>query len=133
MVRPIIDRLLYLLTRTSIGADFFTKHLHSRWRCARTPSDRSSLAVNSYGRSWGSSQADTEQRHNMRLYTCVHGGVAPAGAGGALSVCACACVKYVRARRKEWLVLCPIIKNEWNKWKNHFYKMKVDVGINVTS
>ena len=27
---------------------------------------------------------------------------------GALSACACACVKY-RARRKEWLVLCPII------------------------
>ena len=57
-----------------------------------------------------------------------------AGAGGALSASACACVKYVRgARHKEWLVLCPIIKNEWNKWKNHFNEMKGDVGINVTS
>ena len=45
---------------------------------------------------------------------CMEG---PVGAGGALSVCACACVKYVRARSKEWLVLCHIIKNEWNKWK----------------
>ena len=50
--------LQYLLTRT----DFFTKRLHSQWRCGRTPSDRLSLAVNSYGRSWGSSRADTERR-----------------------------------------------------------------------
>ena len=41
---------------------FFTKRLHSRWRCARTPSDRFSHAVNSYGRSWGSSRADTKRR-----------------------------------------------------------------------
>ena len=47
------------------------KPRHSRWRCARTPSDRFSLAVNSYGRSWGSSWADTERRHTMRVYTCV--------------------------------------------------------------
>ena len=50
--------------------------------------------------------------------------------------CTRACMEgavCVRARRKEWLVLCHIIKNEWNKWKNHFYEMKGDVGINVTS
>ena len=74
--------------------------------------------------------ADTERRHNMRLYTCVHGGAGRRGRG-ALSACSCACVKY-RARRKEWLVLCPIIKkNEWNKWKNHFYEMKGDVGMSL--
>ena len=40
-------------------------------------------------------------------HACMEG---PAGAGGALSACACACVKYVCARRKQWLVLCPIKK-----------------------
>ena len=43
----------------SLGADFFTKRLHSRRRCARTPSVRFSLAVHSYGRSWGSSSLET--------------------------------------------------------------------------
>ena len=23
------------------------------------------------------------------------------------------------------------MKNEWNKWKNHFYEMKGDVGMSV--
>ena len=36
--------------------------------------------------------------------------------------------KY-RAQRKEWLVLCPIIKKM--KWKNHFYEMKGDVGMSL--
>ena len=107
----------YLLTRTRRSADFFTKHLQSRWRCARTPSDRFSLAVNSYGRSWGSSQADTERRHNIRVhYTCVK--------RGALSACACACIN-LRARGAN-----PK-ENEWNKWKNHFYEMKGDVGMSL--
>ena len=25
--------------------------------------------------------------------------------------------------------LCPKTKNEWNKWKNHFFEMKGDVGM----
>ena len=25
--------------------------------------------------------------------------------------------------------LCPKKKKEWNKWKNHFYEMKGEVGI----
>ena len=25
--------------------------------------------------------------------------------------------------------LCPRMKNEWNKWKNHFYEMKGVVGM----
>ena len=27
--------------------------------------------------------------------------------------------------------LCPKMKNEWNKWKNHFYEMKGDVGMSL--
>ena len=26
------------------------------------------------------------------------------------------------------LGLCPKVKNEWNRWKNHFHEMKGDVG-----
>ena len=33
--------------------------------------------------------------------------------------------KSTCARRK------PPKKNEWNKWKNHFYKMKGDVGMSL--
>ena len=33
----------------------------------------------------------------------------------------------VRALR----ILGFAIKNEWNKWKNHFYEMKGDVGMSV--
>ena len=35
---------------------------------------------------------------------------------GALSACACA---------------CGTSKNEWSKWKNHFYEMKGDVGMSL--
>ena len=42
--------------------DAYTK-IQTHRRCARTPSVRFSLAVHSYGRSWGSAPADTERRH----------------------------------------------------------------------
>ena len=42
-------------------------------------------------------------------------------------------VKYVRAAQRMVGGLPHNKKNEWNKWKNHFYEMKGDVGINVTS
>ena len=29
------------------------------------------------------------------------------------------------------LGLCPKLKNEWNKWKNHFSEMKGDVGMSL--
>ena len=29
------------------------------------------------------------------------------------------------------LGLRPKMKNEWNKWKNHFYEMKEDVGMSL--
>ena len=36
---------------------------------------------------------------------------------------------YIRARAT--LGLCPKRKNVWNKWKNHFYEMKGDVGMSL--
>ena len=49
------------------------------------------------------------------------------------SACACACIKSTCALRKENILgLCTkIMKNEWNKWENHFYEMKRDVGMSV--
>ena len=36
---------------------------------------------------------------------------------------------YVRAAQTQ---RCPErMKNEWNKWKNHFYEMKGDVGMSL--
>ena len=35
------------------------------------------------------------------------------------------------ARRKENRFCWPKMKNEWNKWKNHFYEMKGDVGMSL--
>ena len=35
---------------------------------------------------------------------------------------------YVRVRAQRMLGLK---KNEWNKWKNHFYEMKGDVGMSL--
>ena len=29
------------------------------------------------------------------------------------------------------IVVCHKMKNEWNKWKNHFYEMKGDVGLSL--
>ena len=43
------------------------------------------------------------------------------GGGGALSACV-TCI-YVLARR-IFVGALPQKKNVWNKWKNHFYKMK---------
>ena len=45
-------------------------------------------------------------------------------------MCACA-ITYTRSRRgKTSMRLCPKKKkNEWNKWENHFYEMKGDVGM----
>ena len=58
----------------------------------------------------------------MRVhYTCVK-------EGGALSACACACIN-LRARGANTKM--PQRKNEWNKWKNHFYEMKGDVGMSL--
>ena len=55
---------------------------------------------------------------NMRLYTCVKGGV-------------------VRLRMRvskvygAKIVVGSKMKNEWNKWKNHYYEMKGDVGLSL--
>ena len=52
---------------------------------------------------------------------------------GALSACACACIN-LRARGANhfcWSFAPKRMKNEWNKWKNHFYEMKGDVGMSV--
>ena len=62
--------------------------------------------------------AGTEQRH---LRTCVTHVLE-----GALSAYACACIKSTSARRKVGLAPKRRMKNEWNKWKNHFYEMKGD-------
>ena len=51
----------------------------------------------------------------MRVYIHVHVRVIK----GALSACACACGTL------------GLKKNEWNKWKNHFYEMKGDVGMSL--
>ena len=40
---------------------------------------------------------------------------------------ACMCIKSTCARRKVGLAPKQRMKNEWNKWKNHFYEMKGDV------
>ena len=32
-------------------------------------------------------------------------------------------------KRGAALGLCTKVKNEWNKWKNHFREMKEDVGM----
>ena len=37
--------------------------------------------------------------------------------------------KSTCARRKHKDAPEEIMKNEWNKWKNHFYEMKGDVGM----
>ena len=38
-------------------------------------------------------------------------------------------VRKVYVSRGAKIVVCPKMKNEWNKWKNHFYEMKGDVGL----
>ena len=56
----------------------------------------------------------------MCVYTC-------GGGRGALSACA----EGLRAKESFLLGLCPKMKNEWNKWKNHFYEMKGGVGMSA--
>ena len=41
------------------------------------------------------------------------------------------CVRKVYVSRGAKIVVCPKMKNEWNKWKNHFYEMKGDVGLSL--
>ena len=57
----------------------------------------------------------------MRVYTCVKGGVVRVLMG----------VRKVYVSRGAKIVVCPKMKNEWNKWKNHFYEMKGDVGLSL--
>ena len=47
----------------SWSTDFPTKCLYSRWRCARTSSDRFSPTMYLYGKLWGLFTVDTELRH----------------------------------------------------------------------
>ena len=49
----------------------------------------------------------------------------------AIYVCACARVGSPRAHGAKKTSRGFAMKNEWNKWKNHFYEMKGDVGISV--
>ena len=58
-----------------------------------------------HGRSWGSSRAYTERALGM------------------------ACSARTRARGAK--IVCPTMKNEWNKCKNHFSEMKGDVGLSL--
>ena len=40
-------------------------------------------------------------------------------------------VQNLRAPDAELGLLPKRMKNEWNKWKNHFYEMKGDVGMSL--
>ena len=57
----------------------------------------------------------------MRVNTCVKGGVVRVLMG----------VRKVYVSRGAKIVVCPKMKNEWNKWKNHFYEVKGDVGLSL--
>ena len=37
--------------------------------------------------------------------------------------------EVLAGQRSFLLGLYPKVKNEWNKWKNHFHEMKGDVGM----
>ena len=41
------------------------------------------------------------------------------------------CNVYIRARAMHFVGALPQKKNVWNKWKNHFYEMKGDVGMSL--
>ena len=58
---------------------------------------------------------------NMRVYTCAKRGVVRVRMR----------VRKVYVSRSAKIVVCPKMKNEWNKWKNHFYEMKGDVGMSL--
>ena len=44
--------------------------------------------------------------------------------GGVVRVC-------MRVHKSKCARRKPLKKNEWNKWKNHFYEMKGDVGMSL--
>ena len=63
--------------------------------------------------------------HARVLHVRKRGGRCPSAHARAKSTC---------ARRKENISLGLLpkrMKNEWNKWKNHFYEMKGDVGMSL--
>ena len=71
--------------------------------------------------------APREQTANDAI--CVHVSTTRTrGMSWGVAVCACACVEC--ARRGDTNGALPQnYKNEWNKWKNHFYEMKGEVGM----
>ena len=76
--------------------------------------------------SFAHARPERDRDHTMRVYyTCVK-------EGGVVRVRMR--VQNLRARRKENISLGLLpkkMKNEWNKWKNHFYEMKGDVGMSL--
>ena len=77
--------------------------------------------------SFAHARPERDRDHTIRVYyTCVkEGGRCPSAHARAKSTC---------ARRKENISLGLLpnrMKNEWNKWKNHFYEMKGDVGMSL--
>ena len=68
-------------------------------------------------------ERDRDDDHTLHI-TCAC--ITRALKRGVLSACACACKIYVRATQR-W----GFAQNEWNKWKNHFYEMKGDVGMSL--
>ena len=85
---PIFDELLYLLTGTSEGADFFTKRLRNRQRCAPTSNDRFYTAPHLY-----TVNSSAPHRQSLKdaifLDWCV-------GLEGGPGHCPCACVSCKR-------------------------------------
>ena len=67
--------------------------------------------------------AEIVTERDIHVRTCVRGRCPRAHARVYVRTCA-------RGGTKE-LGLCPKIKNEWNKWENHFYEMKGDVGMSL--
>ena len=65
---------------------------------------------------------DHTMYHARVLHVRKRGGRCPSAHARAKSTC---------ARRKELGLLPKRMKNEWNKWKNHFYEMKGDVGMSL--
>ena len=41
------------------------------------------------------------------------------------------CLRARGAKKTSRGFAQKLMKNEWNKWKNHFYEMKGDVGMSV--
>ena len=73
-----------------------------------------------------------------RRHTCACTRAWGGGGGGGGGVCPRAHViksgaRAVETRNKQYFLmgLSPKMKNEWNKWKNHFYEMKGDVVMSL--